>query len=92
MWEKTVDCYYCGMICEGTGTRDHRYPHALIKSALQGHKNNSSRRSTLKGNMVFACPMCNTSKGNMTEDEFKLTKYYRTECATGKWKGFILRR
>lgn len=94
MWEKTVECFYCGILCVGTGTRDHFIPHSLQipDPFLRGHRANSTRRTTLKDNMVYACPRCNTAKSNMSFEEFKLTDYFRINCKGKPWKDLALIR
>ena len=52
-------CYYCGAeITEKQRTMDHKYPQDF-------------GGPTITDNLVPTCKKCNTTKGNLMEDEFK---------------------
>ena len=52
-------CYYCGAeITEKQRTMDHKYPQDF-------------GGPTITDNLVPTCKKCNTTKGNVMEDEFK---------------------
>lgn len=62
-WKARLDyygskCVYCG--CEGKMTKDHRVPL-------------SRGGSNWPSNLVPACQSCNSSKGAMTESEYRAT-------------------
>lgn len=76
----TIRCVYCGLICQGTGTRDHVYP-----------KNRGGTLGPKGENLAKACRTCNQAKGNMTVEEFMETDYYRKNCASGRWRGVVLK-
>ena len=71
------ECYYCGCILvRFNRSIDHKLPKSKYK-----HLANE------KTNLVDACKGCNNVKRDMTEEEFKKTKYYQFNC-TGRWKGY----
>lgn len=91
--EMTVTCYYCGAICENTGTRDHLNPLSMGEFRGKRQKRHGSlARKSLKHNMVYACVPCNKAKDYLTFEDFTKTKYYWVNCASGKWKGYVIKK
>lgn len=66
--EKNPQCFYCG---GKTTTADH-----LIPASHGG--------PTTKENMVGACEFCNTDKGDMTLEEYRVFRTVRQVMALGK--------
>lgn len=59
-------CFYCGVVFEGTGSRQRTVDHRLAK----GH--GGSDRLT---NLVFACRSCNQRKGHRPEEDFLASEW-----------------
>ena len=70
----TIECFYCGVLCDGTATVDHLIP---VSKGGSDHRNNK----------VYACRLCNWAKGNRSVQDFKLTWYWHTVCKNKIRKG-----